>query len=196
MNDRLIDILKQTDVDITSQPRFDDEARVADSAMADAMSRIRRRTAIGRSSAGLLIVMLLVGVGHVVQTRTTTTDRESLSNKAPNSAIAVDAIRREIEALDREAAVTAAVVSRIERREHSRNRFSRLARVEPAIDAQIAAETAAQTMLMQGDRLAGNELTHRLAPTAYRRVLELFPESAAAADARQRLSDASKGEKA
>jgi len=196
MNDELIDILKQTDA-ASYAPRNDEtacERGLADRVVAEAGRRIRRRRTARSTAAVFAIVALLTGLYALAPEPRP--NGETIANGTANIAEvppskSIEAIRAEIEALDRDAAAALALVDRL--KSHSRlRRFSdRLSRIKYAtqgLDSNLAAESAAQTMLLRGDRLATHELTQRLAPAAYRRVIEIFPQSAAADDAQRRLS--------
>jgi len=58
---------------------------------------------------------------------------------------------------------------------------------DPMVQAALAAETAAQSMLYRGELLEKNGNTPAQARMAYQRVIEVFPDTAAADRARQRL---------
>ncbi|HPF40295.1 MAG TPA: hypothetical protein P5081_23525 [Phycisphaerae bacterium] len=201
MNDRWLDMLKQADDSVAEEATRDDS--LFDAAMALAGRRMRRRRILVRSGAAVVILVAVVGAQTLM--RWPTHRNEPVAhrpggsmedNAAPQS---VDAVRREIDLLSREAAMTMAVIDGIERGDRSRVGRQRIRRdraVRVDVDAAIAAETAAQTILLQADRFAANELTRRLAPDTYRRILELFPDSAAARDAKQRLVEARKGDNA
>ncbi|MCA9257190.1 MAG: hypothetical protein KDA33_16205 [Phycisphaerales bacterium] len=201
MNDRWLDMLKQADDSVAGEATRDDS--LFDVAMAMAGRRMRRRRMLVRSGAPVVILVAVVGAQKLMRSPTHRNEpvadrRGDPMEKGPASQSA-DAIRREIDLLKHEAAMTMAVIDGIERGDRSRVARQRVRRdraVRVDVDAAIAAETAAQTILLQADRLAANELTRRLAPDTYRRILELFPDSAAARDAKQRLVEARKGDNA
>ncbi len=58
---------------------------------------------------------------------------------------------------------------------------------DPMVQAALAAETAAQSMFYRGELLEKNSNTLAQARSAYQRVIEVFPHTAAADRARQRL---------
>lgn len=203
MNDRLIEILKQTDIEDGGRARRDGQASLLDGAMVEAASRLRRRKSIAGACAAVAVVSLLFGGQHLLKLNSTVPDRIADRASAPNGterpAASAEGLRRELEALDREAAVATAFLEQYASRRRTRQLNARLSRTTTStvnVGALIEAESAAQTMLIRGDRLAGDKLTQRLAPETYRRVIELFPDSSAATDARRRLESGPKGERA
>lgn len=206
MRDRLIDILKTADA---AKPRCDEvnDAALFELASRDADRRLRRRNVVGGVVASFTLSMLVFGLQYL----SPRPSKQLPSDDGPFSATmsvvdpaidpAVDdaALRADIERLKQESAVASAFIEQYESRRRMRKlteRMNRRAPITVIVHERIAAESAAQTMLIRADRLAGDALTQRLAPETYRRVIELFPDSAAALDARRRLESGPKGERA
>ncbi len=202
MRDRLIDILRTADA---AKPPCDEvnDAALFELASRDASRRLRRRNVVGGVVASFALSMLVFGLQHLSPKPSKQFPSHAGPFKTTMSVVdpAVDdaALRADIERLKRESAVASAFIEQYESRLRMRKLTERLKRRAPItaiVHERIAAESAAQTMLIRGDRLAGDELTQRLAPETYRRVIELFPDSAAANDARRRLESRPKGERA
>lgn len=201
MNDQLIDILKQTDAahsPTTSEPTV---PTLADAAIAESDRRVRRRRAVGLSGAMLMVAALFLLIPW--QGSEPSDSHDSIATQAPRDVeakrIDVAAVRAELRDLDRRAAMMQAVLDRVQESKRARavaTRANTHRGYSRALDARIEVESAAQTMLLQGDWFAGDKLTHRLAHDTYKRILELFPDSAAAQTARKRLDGAPKGENA
>lgn len=201
MNDRLIDILRQTDTETATPGAAADDASI-EAAMFEAKRRLQRRGNLRLGAVVVGALVLVVGSQPFFERRPAASNPRAVVEHAPTRGVAaiadVERLRAEIAQLDREIAGRDAVVVRLEQCERSRRidrRIRRVPEVSPALEARIDAESAAQTILLQGDRLAGDERTQRLAPDAYRRIIELFPESAAANDARRRLQNVPEGER-
>lgn len=203
MTDRLIDILKR--VDAAERPSASESDALVEAVMSGATRRLRRRRATRVSVAGVTILALFIGAYGILGSPSVANKQlaNTANSEKPAGAVAIDAaaVRAEIDRLDRQITLTTAVVDRVERDEQIRRARRRLTRVTRDVrsyddDPSIAAESAAQTMLLHADRLAGDKHTRRLAPETYRRIIQLFPNSVAAEHARKRLGAESKGERA
>lgn len=195
MNDRLIDILKQADADVGD--RFDTDALV-DNVHGEVILRRMRQSRIRRGTLAVVVFGGLAAIGNIVSKQPSkptetfvSSDTGAITEVNP---VDYEVVKASIERLNREASDLLAVVDALKLRESERNKLRKETKprsrgVDIFVRPHLAAETAAQSMLMRGDMLRSSELTASSATAAYERVIELFPDSAAAQDARQRIRD-------
>jgi hypothetical protein len=203
MTDRLIDMLKSAD----SVLRRDDDSRDASLARrmvarTDALRRAQARRRIGLSAAATTVAIAIV-----VTTWPKFVDKPQssvvVSENAPPDMDDVQTLKAVTDELSRLRIQSEWLLFRLDRRDKRITRIrglkeSTVARTQadPRLLAALSAESAGQAMLLRADMLRENARTRSVASSAYERVIELFPSSAAASDARLKLAslDSLKGE--
>jgi hypothetical protein len=173
MNDETLDrLLKDADADFSRPPPSLD--------VAGAVRRTdRRRRSRARVLTGVTVVALAVcGAWWKL-------------HPSPNDVVKVDPprvihdLRAEADAARADADVRMAAVERMLAMEKS---AARNARADALWEVMLQRDRAAAALLYRGDRYR-NDMRPADAAVAYRRILELFPASAAAGEARKRLDE-------
>jgi hypothetical protein len=163
-----------------------DARNATDIAPAARRSLARRRYArgIGMAAAALAIALLLIprnpGLPPVAQ-----------SQPQPWSPEQVAAARAEVEALRHDANASEQMVELLLAAEHqatARKQKPRAELLDPATELLLEQERAASILVQSGDRLAEDVSSQTRAQREYQRVLELFPNSSSAEQARRRLA--------
>ena len=176
--------------------------------LAQRRQRARRVSAV--VSVGCVGVLLLGGVvvfrvneskDHKPGYQLVQSDRGSVSGQDFTHALDAptpDEVERELAAITRTAS---AINERLRLLAQAETRVKRQRRIDaveervvrqtsvlnPKLQAALAAETAAQSMLQRGALLEKTDITAPQARAAYERVIEVFPQTEAADRARQRL---------
>lgn len=204
MNDRVIDKLKQADAALY---RGDDADGVlsADQIVARSagLRRERLRKRIGIST---LVAIGAIGTGFLTVPSILDRNRDAIvvheiGVEDEGALQEAETVASEIEQLRIESRLLIARLDwharQADRQVRSAGRALDATKANPRLRAALAAETAGQAMLLRGDLLRDSALTRQMASPAYERVIELFPNSAAASDARMRLASliSSKGDK-
>jgi len=204
MKHELDDILraaKQAPVDVV-------DAQESDAFIAGVHRKVARRRQQRRMAATSCAALMLVGAVWTVSAwapRSATLNQSIAINDADAENGSIEPVVPTRAALERELAdITRATrdinerlqqLAKVDGRKKRSSRTgagsSRVRRTvmppDPMVQAALAAETAAQSMLYRGELLEKNGNTPTQARLAYQRVIEIFPDTAAADRARQRL---------
>ena len=204
MKHDLDDILRTA----TSASAREADATVSDAFVAGVHRKIARRRRQQRMVASSCAVLALVGVVwgvSVLMSSASTPNSPIAMNRASelNGSQALptptrDEIERELADITRAARAMNEQLQRLAKVERmrlpSRSKTKQVPRrkrvsltTDPTVQAALAAETAAQSMFYRGELLEKNGNTLAQARSAYQRVIEVFPHTAAADRARQRL---------
>lgn len=181
-DDRLSNLLRETDAASPPPPL----AGLASAIRRSARARSRRRRTVATATALLVpTAAALLGVLHL--------PRPSTNHVAvqPPAATRPEALQAELARLGAEADLHTQVAARLAARREQRNRVAReRARLATGSHPSTLAserERAALTLLDHGDRLRRELKQVDTAAAAYRRTIELFPETHWAVIAKQRI---------
>ncbi len=188
--DELQRLLQQADGDAGAPPG--PPADLADRLHLTARQRRRTRTAV-RSTA--VVLLLVIGVTLVARWRWVSGDdpaRETITARVDTQDRQIAELRAEIERLRQEAEQRALTVRLLEANLKRRQSLANLRRLGTrpdlllSIDQQV--ERAALTVLYQTDQLCNEPNQAESVVEHYRQIIDLFGQTQAADQARQRLS--------
>jgi hypothetical protein len=153
--------------------------------------RIARTTAVGGVAAALLLATVTWTLWPAGRSSTEHRIADATSPLPALTAEEISRLRTEVASLRAQAEASTLAVETLRRVNRSRARMSELRTVRRSIDPAIAAdcelERAAITIVQQADRMQREHGLTDGAREAYERVVRLFPETQAAAAAREKL---------
>ncbi len=144
--------------------------------------RLQRRQNIRRRTIGVAVLLLAGGLVSLHLR-----PRQKIASVVPQAT--PQELRAQIAALDQTATLHALTAQKLLAMEHSqrlRDKLKAAERSDPLAEIQFQRDRAALTLVYQADRLMRQKEPGQ-AIAAYRRAIQLFPESRWAAVARQKL---------
>lgn len=155
--------------------------------------RIARTTAVSGVAAALLLATVVWTLRPAGRTALNYKVVDATSAVPATTAEEISRLRAEVASLRAQAEASTLAVETLRRVNLSRERMRELRAVRRTIDPAIAAacelERAAITLVQQADRMQREHGLTDAAREAYERAVRLFPETQAAAAAREKLNE-------